>query len=177
MEKFLTIMLTLILAGCLSGHSNAQPRSLGGVFSFSGIDASYQHYTRDSVFLEIGAGIDFEGILDGTAKLPGAKLALTCNFIFFRRDFKSGTMDLYAGPGFTAGLVRQDGGRLFGPMAGLCGRIGLEYRFKVPVILSVDFMPVLGMHLDYDKKQNLLKFYSNGLNYAYIPRVGIRYRF
>lgn len=154
---------------------DAQPRSVGGVFSFSGIECSYQHDLSDSSFVEIRAGIDFDGILEGNTMYPGARFGLGYHFVFLERQFASGDLSLYAGPGFTAGFVRED--KAFGFMAGLTGEAGMEYRFKVPVILSLSFAPVVGLFLHKDESQTTLDSYMNGLRYSYYPRVGIRYSF
>lgn len=169
------LIIFLLMLPARSVLLEAQPRSAGGVFSFSGIECSYQHGISDSTFVEIRAGIDFDGILEGYTMFPGVRLGIGYDFVFLKRSFPSGDLSLYAGPGFTAGFVRE--GQDFGFMAGLTGEAGLEYRFRVPVILSVSFAPVIGLFLHKDENQAKLDSYMNGLRYSYYPRVGIRYSF
>lgn len=174
MDRILLIIFLLMLPAW-PVLMDAQPRSAGGVFSFSGIECSYQHDISDSSFVEIRAGIDFDGILEGYTMFPGARLGVGYDFVFLERRYPSGDLSLYAGPGFTAGFVRE--GRDFGFMAGLTGEAGVEYRFRVPVILSLSFAPVVGLFLHKDGNQTKLDSYMNGLRYSYYPRVGIKYSF
>lgn len=170
------VILLLALASVFSVRSAAQPRSVGGLFSFSGIDVSYQHQASDSTFFEISAGIDLCGVLDGSAMYPGAKAGFSYNFVFWDHEFESGLLSTYAGIGFAAGYVRQTNG-IKGPMAALLGKIGLEYAFRVPVILSVDFSPLLGMQIDGTATGASLRMYIDGLSKAFYPKLGIRYCF
>lgn len=174
--KLFYAAILLLTAAASSQMVFAEPRSVGGVFSFSGINLSYQHVKSESSFYEFNAGIDFEGILGGDALYPGIRAGFTYNFIFFSHTFDSGTLSTYAGIGFAAGYLR-DRDMSTGPMAGLQGKIGLEYRFHVPVILSLDFSPVLGLHLDSREMNSSLNMYMGGLLRAYYPRLGIRYCF
>ncbi len=169
---FISVLIMTLAATA----SRAQPRSAGGVFSATGIEVSYQHHGADSTFFELNAGVDFCDVLDGTVSSPGAKLNFSYNFIFWGHVFDSGYMSASGGIGLAAGYVRQPG-ELPGPMAGLVGKIGLEYRFKVPVILSLDLSPILGMKLDGTGSESRLKMYSEGLVKSYYPRLGIRYSF
>lgn len=176
MKRLYAYILAAAAAVLVAGSIAARPRSLGGVFSFNGAEISFQQMMTDSTFFEINAGIDFCGVLDGQVSHPGVKAAFSYNFMFLRQDFSTGCLAALAGVGFTAGYVRQNG-MSPGPMAGLTGKIGVEYRFHVPVILSLDFTPVLGMHLEGHGNYSRLKLYQEGLIKAYYPRLGIRYVF
>lgn len=158
----------------LSGH--AQPRSLGGVFSYSAVEVAYQHQKTGTTFFEFNAGLDIGDMAGGKTPVPGVKAAFTYNFIFWGKDFSSGTLSTYAGVGAAVGLVENE--KPFSDLtAGLCGRIGMEYRFQVPVIISLDFSPVLGMQVDLGQGSAALDTYVKGLTRAYHPRIGIRYCF
>ena len=176
MKYLYAYILLMALTAFALGSIAAQPRSLGGVFSFSCAEISYQHGTADSTFFEINAGVDFCGVLDGQVQHPGIRAGFSCNFIVWGHSFSTGDLSALAGIGFTTGYVRQTGVS-FGPMAGLTGKIGIEYLFRVPVILSLDFTPVLGMHLEGRGSDSRLKLYQEGLMKAYYPRLGIRYVF
>ncbi len=176
MKYLYVYILLLVSAALVPGTGTAQPRSVGGVFSFSGAEVSYQHSNSESTFFEINAGIDFCGVLDGQVASPGVRAGFTYNFNIWGHEFGTGVFSVLAGIGCSAGYVRQTG-MSFGPMAGLAGKIGIEYLFKVPVILSLDFTPVLGMHLEGQGSGSLLKVYQEGIIKAYYPRLGIRYVF
>ena len=164
------------MAAASAFEAGAQPRSIGGIFSFNGIGVSYQHNAVESSFFEVSVSADFCDVLDGQSPYPGIKAGFSYNFIFWGHEFGSGYLSSLAGIGFVAGYVRQTG-QGFGPMAGLTGKVGVEYAFHVPVILSLDFTPVLGMHMDGTDKDSSLRMYLDGLSRSFYPRIGIRYCF
>ena len=149
MKRLYAYILAAAAAVLVAGSIAARPRSLGGVFSFNGAEISFQQMMTDSTFFEINAGIDFCGVLDGQVSRPGVRAAFSYNFMFLRQDFSTGCLAALAGVG----------------------------RFHVPVILSLDFTPVLGMHLEGHGNDSRLKLYQEGLIKAYYPRLGIRYVF
>lgn len=168
--------LMLFMACLLSDQAKAQPRSAGGQFSLNGIDVSFQHSVRDTVFIELNAGIDLLEVLDGRTAKPGAKARLTYNFIFWNRKYESGTMSLYAGPGISAGYVRNEG--TFGPAIGICGQFGLEYSFITrPLILSISIVPSVALHMKPEGIDYSLDFFKKGFLYSLSPSLGLRYCF
>ncbi len=178
MKRLSVIVLIFIsVAACsFSDQCLAQPKSAGGQFSFNGIELSYQHSVGDSVFVDINAGVDFSELLGGKASAPGGKARISYNFLFFRRDCESGSLLLYAGPGIALGYVRNKGN--FGPMLGICGRFGLEFRFESrPVVFSLDLIPLLPIHMRSSGRASSLDFFRNGLLLSLSPVLGIRYRF
>ena len=68
---------------------------------------------------------------------------------------------------------------LYGLMAGVCGEIGMEYAFNVPVSLSLSLAPVLGVTVS--RPEDSINFsmgvYKYGLLASLMPRIGIKYRF
>ena len=122
MKYLYVYILLLVSAALVPGTGTAQPRSLGGVFSFSGAEVSYQHSNSESTFFEINAGIDFCGVLDGQVASPGVRAGFTYNFNIWGHEFGTGVFSILAGIGCSAGYVRQTG-MSFGPMAGLAGKI------------------------------------------------------
>lgn len=171
--RILLICLSLV---SVCGIAASQPRSVGGIFAFSGIEASYQHDLREDVFLEADAGVDFNGVLSGKTLFPGIRVSCSYSFIFLSKEYESGILNIYAGPGLTAGFVKEHG-KGPGYMAGICGNIGLEYRFRIPVALSFGLSPVFGLHLHMEQTHPHLGVYMEGLEYSLYPRVGIRYCF
>lgn len=177
MKRLYATILLLMSVSAISFLALSQPRSIGGTFSPGGLGISYQHQAADSTFFEINAGIDLCGVLDGRTLYPGAKASFSYNFIFWSHDFRSGSLSSYAGIGLAAGYLRQTDGTT-GPAAGLLGKIGIEYVFtETPVVLSLDFSPLLGMQIDSAGSSSNLRMYLDGLSKAYYPRLGIRYCF
>jgi hypothetical protein len=57
-------------------------------------------------------------------------------------------------------------------MLAVSGQVGIEYNFQIPLQLSLEVRPCVGLHLA-DKS---VSFYDNGL-LGFIPSLGIRYTF
>ena len=57
------------------------------------------------------------------------------------------------------------------------GKIGVECRFIRRVNLTASISPVIGSHLIYNNGLVTMKWYRNGLYYALVPEIGIKYRF
>ncbi len=133
MKKIFTILLLV----CVSTLAMAQPRSIGLRFGYY-YDASYQHSVGNN-FIEIDAGTWGFNQLHATA---------VYDFIFASPDWASkGQFNWYAGPGIGAGYYF---GSYYGykPFnVGLVGQVGLEYQFWFPLILSVDYRPMIGVEL------------------------------
>lgn len=178
MKQLSVIVLTVLsIAACsFSEQCLAQPRTFGGQFSLNGVELSYRHSVGDSVFVDVNAGLDFSELLDGKASAPGCKARLSYNFLFFRKQYGSGSLSLYAGPGIALGYVRNKGE--FGPMLGICGRFGFEFNFESrPVVFSIDLIPLLPLHMRTSGKESSLDFFRNGFLMSLSPVLGLRYRF
>ncbi len=176
--KFLIAAVTVMAAvSATAPEMHSRPRSAGGVFSFNAIELSYQHNTSKTTFYEINAGLDMGGVIPGRTLYPGFQASFSYNFIFWGCSFGSGRLSTYAGMGLSAGYTGNEDYSNYGTMAGLNGKLGLEYMFNVNVILSLDFTPVLGLHLDRSEEAADLDIYMPGLTRAYWPRLGIRFCF
>ncbi len=178
MNKLSAIAIAVsFFAVCLfSDQCKAQPKNAGGQISLNGVELSYQHSTGDSVFVDVNAGIDFMDLLDGQTDTPGGKVRVTYNFIFFKKKYESGDLSLYAGPGVLIGYIRNKG--IFGPVLGICGRFGLEFKFgSRPITFTADLMPALPAHMRSMGKYKSLDFFKDGLLYSLSPVLGIRYHF
>ena len=115
-------------------------------------------------------------------------LAAGCS-LFGGGDWKSGvvetlkaehddfTLRWHAGPGVTAGYARDRGASGYGLVAGICGSIGVEFAFRVPVSISVSLMPALATHVRSENGTMKMYLYVNGLVQGLSPRLGIRWRF
>ena len=64
-----------------------------------------------------------------------------------------------------------------GVFFGIMGKIGVECRFIRRVNLTASISPVIGSHLIYNNGLVTMKWYRNGLYYALVPEIGIKYRF
>lgn len=142
-------MKKIILAAALvlgfAVAASAQPKAIG-IRGGYGAELSYQHYVGDSKFVEADLGLgDFKYL----------NVAATYNFILseFGNGFRA-----YAGPGLAVGLGEY-------LHLGVAGQVGIEYNFDVPLQLSLDVRPQLGLVNE-----------AFGI-WGWYPHLGIRYRF
>lgn len=171
-------VMTLLL--CLAFAADAQPRSLGVRIGAGGVEASYQHDFTEEQFLSLDLGLDLGYNVRGSL---GGKVTGVYEFIWARpRWTKKGTWNIYAGPGLSAGYVDdrvviktgEERANSFsrGCMVALVGQLGLEYNFSIPLQMSLEVRPAVGLHLT----GNHVGFYDNGF-LGFAPSLAVRYRF
>ena len=127
--------------------ASAQPRALGVRAGWGG-ELSYQHTLGASNFAELDLGwfhngIDVAGIYD---------------FMIY----DNGGFGFYAGPGANVGLFSTDDAKNAIAL-GVGGQVGLEYKFPIPLQISLDWRP-------------MYFFGDHGFDY-YGAALGIRYLF
>lgn len=164
MKKFV-IIIALALGFAVA--ASAQPKAIGGQLFYTP-EVSYQHYVRNSDFLQFNVGME--------SWTNGVRFAGTYNFVFAQPAWTPrGTWSWYAGPGVALGSTAHyesdekhlDNGNKF--FAGLTAQVGLEYQFWFNLQLAADLRPVLGISNS--------KFYSEGLYFGFVPCVSVRYLF
>jgi len=188
--KKLSLLIIILIATCTVAL--AQPRAVGGRIGF-GIGASYQHEFGDKNMLQVDLDVAGFYSIQATA---------TYNWIFPISSWSGpGSWNYYAGVGFGAGYAwwgdwvrwvsRAYGGAKFGGygaghgcgFVGVAGMIGVEYNFKFPMQISVDYRPIIGpcfykKGVNYDKKgkERNADYYYSGLVSSAIS-VALRYNF
>ena len=177
--KRIRIYVTLMTAFLLpSSIAIAQSKALGVSFSFTGISVSYEMYSRHSEsFVDMEIKAENCEFYAGRSRHPGISASASWNYIL--KDYKSSdiaSVQLFAGPGLTIGYCsdyKASDGFLFG----LKGRVGAQFSFDRKVIISASLAPVIGSHIIIDNDSVKMKYYRNGLQYALLPEIGIKYRF
>ena len=153
MKKLLLLVALLAMSAIAV---NAQKRAIGGRLGF-GTDFSYQHNMGKKNMLEVEVGLP---------AFSGFEAAATYDWIFPIRSWEeAGNWIWYAGVGAGGGLYEGNF------VAGLIGRLGIEYNFDFPLNLSLDWRPIIGPTFEADHN-----FYDKGL-YKNAFALGIRYRF
>jgi hypothetical protein len=82
----------------------------------------------------------------------------------------------YAGPGLAAG-ISQDIKTPPGLFVGLKGRLGMQCIFDRRINISLALAPVLGIYVSTEDEYINARAYRHGLLRAFMPEVGISYRF
>ena len=166
------IVLSVVLFASVIAVS-AQPRAIG-VRGGYGIEASYQHGFGEKNMLQLDAGMP---------AFRGLHLIGTYNWVFPISSWKhAGSWNWYVGGGAGVGFHWYHYGWGLGSyisgLAGLAVMGGVEYNFKFPLQLSVDYRPLIGIGFSKNEyyKNNNVWFYTNGL-YCGAIAVSARYKF
>ena len=158
----------------------AQPRAIGGRLGCS-IGPSYQHQIGEKNMIQ--ADIDFLGY-----GLWGVQGTVTFNWIIPLKSWETVNWNLCTGIGIGGGYesgMRTLRGLYHGweggdGFIGIAGMIGLEWNFKFPLQLSVEYRPLIGPRLyryySNGGKKTYIDFYYRGLWTSAIA-VGVRYKF
>jgi hypothetical protein len=129
-KLILALALAVSLVGALSAQVEGKAIGLrfGGVSGY-GAEVSYQHPLGNANRLELDLGVNHYGFgLNGVYQ-----------WVWDLSDLADG-FNWYAGVGAGLGMYNYDNTQnAFG--IGLLGQVGIEYNFKVPVQLSLDYRP------------------------------------
>jgi len=179
--SLLTIILFATYIVALS-----QPRAIGGRIGWT-IAPSYQHQIGEKNMIQ--ADVDFMAY-----GLWGVQGTVTFNWLIPLVAANAGNLNFYSGIGVGGGCDWGWGGSgmidwLKGSkhkwftcgFVGVAGMIGLEWNFKFPLQLSVEYRPLIGpqffkKNYNIEDKRMGVDFYHRGL-WASAVAVGVRYRF
>lgn len=178
LRSIIVLLVSLVTAGQAEISAQSIMKAAGAEFAFTGIGISLQKYTLSrSAFHDITIAADLQDVLTGQSRLPGVRISYTMDYVLATASTDTFTLRWFAGPGFTAGYVR-DMKSGFGIMAGICGNAGAEFSFRVPVCISISFTPCLATHISYGSGIPNLDLYRSGIILQSIsPKLGIRYEF
>ena len=181
------LMMTFLLSSSALLSLQARTKSIGATFSYTGISVSHESYTsHENSFLDLTLKAEFNEFTAGRSSYPGISASVTWNSMLKRWLTQEGVgINLYLGPGVTIGYGKDhkgaenaaSGQSSDGFFFGIMGRAGVECEFSRNINLTVSFTPVLGSHIIYNNGLVSMKWYRNGLYYALVPEIGIKYRF
>ena len=170
-------LLIALLSLVMLDIADAQPRSLGATFSYGGWGIAYEHAMKEGDMLEICLRSELSDHFTDMTRNPGVSVSFTYGITLKEWTSSSGIpMTLNAGPGAYIAWTedfRQGTGSAFG----LKGKICMEGCFERKVILTIGIAPVLGLHTRIMDDHISLTLFRNGLLFAIMPEIGLRYRF
>ena len=163
MKKVL-ILAIIFIATCTV--SLAQPRAIGVRVGW-GVGVSYQHGFGEKNMLQVD--------LDAYRFEMGIQATATYNWIFPCKSWcGAGSWNWYTGVGGGIGMywpnmwIGAYDSKMFTAFTGVTGMIGIEYNFKFPLQLSLDWCPLVGPTFWKDGIGfNLLGVFGGGLAVRY----------
>ena len=175
---------------CLGGAASAQD---AGIFSSpKGIGATAATGVMDGAFYTLTAFIDIYGVPTSRCLYPGVRINASRQFILGEKQCRGYVMRFYAGPGFTAGYVRDhdkgrgiDLGSLMsdnqGFMFALSGDAGCRFDFGRTVALDLSFAADAGIHFRRNEKEKTyaatnLSIFNNGIYQMLYPQFTIFFK-
>jgi hypothetical protein len=152
------VLLGIALLGCFVIAANAQPRAIGGRIG-GDLEFSYQHQVGDNM-IDATAGLWI-----GHGYLSVGAVAVYAWEFPINSWKRAGAWNWYVGPGVGMGVMV--GNNIGSISASIGGQIGIEYQFRIPLNLSLDYRPMI----------NALGFNNNTWAGIYGIALGVRYRF
>lgn len=187
MQRVLTKLFALWLLSALFLPAGAQ--EAGFLNSPKGFGAQYRFAEADGIFHTATALIDIYGIPSSRCSSPGLRFNFSRQYIFKQLESRGVSFTLYAGPGLSAGVVRDhDKGRWFdlkslisenpGFMLALSGDAGCRFGFGRRISLDLSFTADAGIHVRRNEDQpaypaTSLSVYNNGFLQALYPQFTI----
>ena len=133
----------------------------GGV---GGIMLNYKGFVTPKNFLDLGVNFGFMAHDGSSASAFSLAAQLSYNWNFNIAGIEG--FYWYVGPGIRGGILL---GNPVGGLIGVYGQIGLEYKFKIPLALSLDWTP--GLDIGIYSNAAGVGFGWQGIN------LGIKYAF
>ncbi|MBO4476104.1 MAG: hypothetical protein J5737_05250 [Bacteroidales bacterium] len=184
-------VLLLVLLGLLPLRLQGQ-ESVGLFSSLKGIGATVRLPESNGVFHTATAFVDIYGVATSRCSNPGLRFNVSRQYVIGRKSNGDVGFTFYAGPGITAGFVRDhDKGRGIdlvslmadneGVVAALSADAGCRFDFGGAVSLDLSFAGDLGVHIRRNEKENgyfapSLSIYNNGWMQLLYPQITILFR-
>jgi len=187
MKKF-SLLTIILLATCTVAI--AQPRAIGGRLGYN-IGISYQHQLGEKNMIQ--ADVDLVAYA-----LHGIQGTVTYNWIIPLKSWNVANWNLIAGVGAGVGFQWWAGNNViwhsweYGPrnwgsgtFLGAAGMIGMEWNFKFPLQLAIEYRPIVGTILNQKKDYYEDHFVRNGIGVNFYYRglwesaaaISVRYKF
>lgn len=178
--------LILVILSLMPLHLQGQ-ESAGLFSSVKGIGATLRTPESGGVFHSATAFIDIYGVPTSRCSNPGIRVNVSRQYIMGRTSRGDVGMTFYAGPGITAGYVRDhDKGRGIdlkslmsdneGIVAALSADAGCRFDFGGLVSLDLSFAGDLGVHIRQNEREHgyfatSLSIYNNGWMQLLYPQI------
>lgn len=180
-KEVIAAVVALLMLPALAWQAPAQEfksLSLGTFHSPKGLGFCIESQQEYKSFDSFDIIADMFGLLRGDYSTPGIKATYYRGIILMHRHGEECDADLYAGPGVTAGYVR-DIHEPFSTVAGMAGVIGGRLYFdRKRLVVCMEAGMDLAMELNRNNRyRNIdLTLYQAGIYHIFYPQVRILYR-
>lgn len=180
-KEALKLWVTLLILPALALHSPAQDfnsLSFGTFHSPKGLGLCIEAQQEEGSFDSLDIIADMFGILRGDYSTPGIKASYYRNIVLKHHHGDGCDADFYAGPGVTAGYVR-DIHEPFSAVAGMSGVIGGRMYFsnkKLVICMEAGMDIALELNRNNRYRNIDLSLYKAGIYHVFYPQVRILYR-
>ena len=177
------LIMVIAMTMVLLGKANAQERSIGTSWSFTGFGLAYEQPMKGCTFLHVGAQLEMSEMFLGRTAKHGGSINFTCNDVLHSITSRNGnTVSFFAGAGAAVGhskdcRLKRDQVTYPGLFFGLKGRAGLRIRYDRNINITAAVAPVLGMHLSMKDETVMMRYYRYGLLQTLMPEITVSYRF
>ncbi len=170
----------MFLAGflcCLD--ASARDKSVGLFNSPKGFGASFSTYLQDGAFNSLQLYADMTGVFSGEYGKPGIRMDYNKGIVLKTWTMENYDCFLYAGPGVSAGFVRDNDSANYGFLFALNGSFGARFIFPRGIAMDFSLSADLGLHIRgaENGQTTNLKLYRNGLNRILFPQIKLEYCF
>ena len=175
------LIIAIILirtSGFTVSAQDRNPLSIGTFHSPKGFGICLEA-NSDSVSFDAATLIaDMHGVLTGEHPRPGVKFTYTRNIILKHFDKEGYFVDLYAGPGLTAGYA-HDISKPLCLIAGMSGVAGSRFTFSRNLSINIELCTDIALELCRNSRYgNIdLSLYKSGINHFFFPQLRIHYIF
>lgn len=172
-------LLILLTTHLLANAQESETLFSGGLTQSPkavGICASIDKHDHISSFSIVA---DLYKVLNGENGLPGVKMNYTVDLPIYQTISAKGNRYIwYAGPGVTAGVVR-DFQSVMGVIGGLRGNVGFRTIFRDHFVVAAGFSADIAFHARQSAEKGTIemKFYKNGVFRTMYPEVRLEYIF
>ena len=177
-KVFLFAVLILPVLACQASAQECNSLNLGTFHSPKGIGLCLDVQQESTSFDSFNVLCDLFGILRGEYSRPGVKATYYRGIILKHRDRGDFSSELYAGPGVTAGYVR-DIHEPLSLVAGMAGVAGYRMYFngkRLTISLESGIDLALELNRNNRYKKTDLKLYQAGIFHVFYPQVRILYK-
>ncbi|MDO5442661.1 MAG: hypothetical protein Q4G10_03225 [Bacteroidia bacterium] len=174
-----SIAIIIILLQMLFSTALAQERNsftIGTFHSPKGFGACAEFPIDSASFNAFTVIADMHGVLTGEHPRPGVKMTYTRDIVIKHFDKDGYTVDMYAGPGLTAGYAR-DIKKPYSIIGGLACVAGSRFSFSTKLIVNIEVCADIALDLTRNPRNgNInLSIYKSGIYHTIFPQLRIQY--